>query len=386
MGNKVVDAPYQQEIHQPFQHRSSFRPAVSAKDLAHGFSIHEGILSCLGGSQLTQYIVEELRVGHTAAHPSRSLVLSHTGHDLVKHNVYSTHVLAIEAPKEMSSTATQPGVGIHILNDMKDELCGTVKLAFQPAEEAAIGAKSMIEQGALEGVDAAFGIHIWSDIPAGKICCMDGPRMASADLFKIDIKGKGTHGAAPHQGVDAAVVTAAVINNLQAMTSRQTSPLDPLVVTVGTIETGTRWNVVAENSHMEGTTRCFSQEVWDAIPVLMERTVKNTAAAFGAEATVFLDRFIPPTVNDPDMAQLARESSEKILGEGACVEMPATMGGEDFSFYAQKVPAAIALLGCRNEELGAIWPQHSGNYRVDESVLIKGAMIYAQVAMDYNAK
>ena len=274
----------------------------------------------------------------------------------------------------------------HILNDMKDELCGTVKLAFQPAEEAAIGAKSMIEQGALEGVDAAFGIHIWSDIPAGKICCMDGPRMASADLFKIDIKGKGTHGAAPHQGVDAAVVTAAVINNLQAMTSRQTSPLDPLVVTVGTIETGTRWNVVAENSHMEGTTRCFSQEVWDAIPVLMERTVKNTAAAFGAEATVFFDRFIPPTVNDPDMAQLARESSEKILGEGACVEMPATMGGEDFSFYAQKVPAAIALLGCRNEELGAIWPQHSGNYRVDESVLIKGAMIYAQVALDYNAK
>ena len=167
----------------------------------------------------------------------------------------------------------------HILNDMKDELCGTVKLAFQPAEEAAIGAKSMIEQGALDGVDAAFGIHIWSDIDAGKVCCMDGPRMASADLFKIDIKGKGTHGAAPHQGVDAAVVTAAVINNLQAMTSRQTSPLDPLVVTVGTIETGTRWNVVAENSHMEGTTRCFSQEVWDAIPVLMERTVKNTAAA-----------------------------------------------------------------------------------------------------------
>lgn len=215
---------------------------------------------------------------------------------------------------------------------------------------------------------------------------MPGPRMASADLFKIDIKGKGTHGAAPHQGVDAAVVTASVINNLQAMTSRQTSPLDPLVVTVGTVEVGTRWNVVAENAHLEGTTRCFSQEVWDAIPVLMERTVKNTAAAFGAEATVFFDRFIPPTVNDEAMSKLACDAAEKIMGEGAPVEMPATMGGEDFSYYAQKVPGAIALLGCRNEECGAIWPQHSGNYRVDESALIKGAMLYAQVAMDFNSK
>ena len=204
----------------------------------------------------------------------------------------------------------------HILNDMKEDLCGTVKLAFQPAEESAAGAKSMIEQGALEGVDGAFGIHIWSDVETGHICCMPGPRMASADLFKIDIKGKGTHGAAPHQGVDAAVVTASVINNLQAMTSRQTSPLDPLVVTVGTVEVGTRWNVVAENAHLEGTTRCFSQEVWDAIPVLMERTVKNTAAAFGAEATVFFDRFVPPTVNDEAMSKLACDAAEKIRGEG----------------------------------------------------------------------
>ena len=147
----------------------------------------------------------------------------------------------------------------HILNDMKDDLCGTVKLAFQPAEEAAIGAKAMIADGALKGVDAAFGIHIWSDVPAGHVSCSEGPRMASADLFKIDIKGKGCHGAAPHQGVDAAVVTASVINNLQAMASRQTAPVDPIVVTVGLVEAGTRWNVVAENAHMEGTTRCFSQ-------------------------------------------------------------------------------------------------------------------------------
>ena len=178
----------------------------------------------------------------------------------------------------------------HILNDMKDELCGTVKLAFQPAEEVAMGAKSMIEHGALEGVDAAFGIHIWSDVPAGHISCSDGPRMASTDQFKIDIKGKGCHGAAPHQGIDAVVVATAVINNLQAMVSRQTAPLEPIVVTVGKVEAGTRWNVVAENAHLEGTTRCFSQEVWDAIPEMMEKIVKNTSAAFGAEVSVSFDR------------------------------------------------------------------------------------------------
>ena len=274
----------------------------------------------------------------------------------------------------------------HILNDMKDELCGSVKLAFQPAEEVATGAKSMIENGALDGVDAAFGIHIWSDVPAGHISCSDGPRMASTDQFKIDIKGKGCHGAAPHQGVDAVVVSTAIINNLQTMVSRQTAPLDPIVVTVGKVEAGTRWNVVAENAHMEGTTRCFSQDVWNAIPDMMEKIVKNTAAAFGAEASVSFDRLTPPTINDGAIAGLVRSAADKIMGDGAAIDSPATMGGEDFAFFSQNVPGAIALLGCGNEACGAVWPQHSGNFCVDESVLIKGAMLYTQVAMDFNQK
>lgn len=303
-----------------------------------------------------------------------------TGAEYASQNPGVMHACGHDCHAAMLLTAA------HILNDMKDDLCGSVKLAFQPAEEAASGAKSMIEQGALEGVDGAFGIHIWSDVPAGSISCDAGPRMASADMFKIDIKGKGCHGAAPHQGVDAAVVAAAVINNLQAMASRQTAPLDPIVVTVGTVEVGTRWNVVAENAHLEGTTRCFSQEVWESIPVLMERTVKNTAAAFGAEASVWFNRFIPPTVNETAMTELVKASADKIIGAGAAIDSPATMGGEDFAYYSQKVPAAIALLGCGNEECGDVWPQHSGNFCVDESVLIKGAMLYAQVAMDFNSK
>lgn len=271
----------------------------------------------------------------------------------------------------------------HILNDIKDEICGTIKLGFQPAEETATGAKAMIEDGCLEGLDAAFGMHIWSDVPAGTISCMAGPRMASTDFFKITVKGKGCHGAAPHQGIDAAVVASSIVMNLQTIVSRKTDPLKPLVLTVGKIEAGTRWNVVAENATLEGTTRCFDPDIYEEIPQLMEDVAKSVAAAYGAEASLEMDRLTPPTINDPEMTALACEAAKKVINENCVLETPPTMGGEDFSYYGQKVPASILLLGCRNEELGAVWPQHSGHYCIDESVLITGAMTYAQVAVDY---
>lgn len=205
---------------------------------------------------------------------------------------------------------------VRILDDMKDELCGTVKLAFQPAEEVAMGAKSMIEQGALEGVDACFAIHVWTDVKSGTVSLEAGPRMASADEFHITIKGKGCHGAQPEQGVDAVVVTAAMINNLQAIVSREISPADPAVVTVGSIQAGTRWNVVAENSYMTGTTRCFSNEVWSTFKDRMERIVKSTAETYRAEAELEYLRIVPPTVNDPEVVAVAQKSAKTILGRG----------------------------------------------------------------------
>lgn len=273
-----------------------------------------------------------------------------------------------------------------ILVEMKDELPGTVKFAFQPAEESAEGAKSMIENGAMEGVESAFGIHIWSEIPVTKFSCPAGPRMAAADKFTIDIKGKGCHGAAPHQGVDAAVVAAAVINNIQSIVSRNTAPFDALVATVGTVEVGTRWNVVAENAHLEGTTRCFSKEVWEAIPENFDRIVKSTAEAFGAEAEVIFDRIVPITDNEPEMAELVRNAAYKFMGSDASYEYSQTMVGEDFAYFQKEVPGAMALLGCRNEACDAVWSHHSGHFNVDEDAMINGAMLYAQVAMDFNAK
>lgn len=273
-----------------------------------------------------------------------------------------------------------------ILNDMKDELCGTVKLAFQPAEEVALGAKSMIEQGALEGVDACFAIHVWTDVKAGEVSLETGARMASADEFHITIKGKGCHGAQPEQGVDAAVATAAMINNLQSIISREISPMDPAVITVGTIQTGSRWNVVAEDSYMTGTTRCFSNDVWTRFEERLARVVKSTAEAYRVQAEMEYIRLVPPTVNDEKVVAIAQRAAKAIMGEDCLANVPATTGGEDFAFFMQEVPGAIALLGTGSETCGAVWPNHSGNFCVDEAQLLKGAMLYAQMAMDFNAQ
>lgn len=274
----------------------------------------------------------------------------------------------------------------HILNDMKSELCGTVKLAFQPAEEIAKGAQAMIDKGALDGVDACFAIHVWTDVPSGFVSLEPGPRMASCDKFSIQIIGKGCHGAQPEGGIDAVVATASMIHNLQSIVSREISPMDPAVITVGTIQAGTRWNVIAEESKIEGTTRCFSNDVWEKFPKQMERVVKNTAETFRAKGSLNYERLIPPTVNDSQFTTVAQQSAKKILGESCLTNYAATTAAEDFSVYLQKVPGAIALLGTGSENCGAVWPNHSGNFCVDESQLIKGAMLYAQVAMDFNAK
>lgn len=272
-----------------------------------------------------------------------------------------------------------------ILNDHKDELCGTVKLAFQPAEEVALGAKSMVENGAMEGVDGCFAIHVWSDVESGHISCDAGPRMAAAYQYAINVKGKGGHGAAPHQCVDAAVVTSAIVSDLQTIVSREIDPMDPAVVTVGVINVGERWNVVPEKGRIEGTMRCFSDYLWENLPKMVDRIAENAAKAFRAEVTTEYVRLVPPTNNNPVMADIAKNAAKKIMGEDAPVALPATMGGEDFAFFMEKAPGAVALLGVRNEECGAIWPQHSSHYRVDENALVKGAMLYVQTAMDFNA-
>lgn len=300
-----------------------------------------------------------------------------TGYDFASQDEGVMHACGHDCHISMLLTAA------HILNDMKDELAGTVKLAFQPAEEVALGAKSMIEQGALDGVDGCFGIHVWSDIPAGQVSVKGGPRMASGDQFNIDVIGKGGHGATPHLCVDAAVVTAAILNNIQTIVSREISPIEPAVITVGTMQAGTRWNVIAETGRLEGTARCFSRELRLEIPKMLTRVAEETAKTYRATAKVEYNFCVPPTINDPAMAALVFEAAKKVVAPDPSSDYGQTLGGEDFAFYLEKCPGAIALLGVGNEACNAVYPQHSPHYRVDEDMLLKGAMLYAQTAVDF---
>ena len=274
----------------------------------------------------------------------------------------------------------------HILSDMKDELCGTVKLAFQPAEEAAFGAKAMAEEGAAEGVDGCFGMHIWSELPSGTVACPAGPIMAGAHEFKINITGRGGHGAHPELCIDPIVASAAVIENLQHITSREMSPLQPVVVTVGKIESGTRFNIIPDTAYMEGTMRCFDMGLYESLPGIIEERARAAAEANRTKLDYENIELCPPVVNDEEMSAVATGAVAKIMGSDASIQGDLTMGGEDFAWMMKRVPGAMALLGTRNEEKGCVHPQHSDHYCVDEEVLIKGAMLYAQIALDFNAK
>lgn len=269
-----------------------------------------------------------------------------------------------------------------ILNDMKAELAGTVKLIFQPAEEVATGAKRMIAAGALEGVDSIFGMHVWSDVDSGTVAIEPGPRMASADMFKITLTGKGGHGSAPHQGIDAVVAASALVMNLQSAVSRELSPLEPAVLSVGSLHAGTRFNVIASEAVLEGTTRSFNPDIREQFPVILERIAKETAATYRAEASVEYTYGTPPVINELTCSKIAEEAVKKLKGPQALASLGKIMGGEDFAEYMEKIPGAIAFLGVRNPAVGASFPQHHPQYNVDEAALELGAGLYAQVAVD----
>ena len=273
-----------------------------------------------------------------------------------------------------------------VLNRMKDEINGTVKLFFQPGEEVGKGAAAMVAEGALEGVDGVMGIHISSDMPVGTINADPGPRMASADCFKVTITGKGGHGARPEQCIDAVVVGAATVMNLQSIVSRELSPFDPVVVTTGSIKSGTRFNVIAPTAVLEGTVRYYKPEYKQVIADAIERIAKSTAEAYRATAEMEYSSLVKPTINDDACAELAQESAAKIVGKENVVHTPAGTGGEDFSEFSSIVPGVMTRLGAGNVEKGITYPHHHGKFDVDEDSFVYGVAFYAQYAIDYLKK
>ena len=265
-----------------------------------------------------------------------------------------------------------------MLVSVKDELCGTVKLIFQPAEELASGAKHIVAQGALDGVDAAFGQHIFSGIPAGTVAIGEGALLPAADYFRIDVKGKASHGALPDEGIDATVAASAIVLALQTVSSREYSPLDPVVVTVGTLHSGARFNIVSGEAVLEGTARVFNKEMHERMPEILGRIAENTAAAYRCEAKLDYQFKTEILVNEEKMTAIARGAAAKLVPEDKQLPYKRSMGGEDFAEYTAHVPSAFASLGG-----GGDAPQHSGMFCIDDQAMETGSALYAQVAVDY---
>lgn len=271
----------------------------------------------------------------------------------------------------------------NILSNLKDEIHGSVKLLFQPAEEIGKGSTAMIEGGAMDDVSSVFGIHLWSSIDCGQVSVESGPVMASADLFKINVLGKGGHGSAPHECVDAVVVASSIVMNLQTIVSRKINPLSPLVLSVGILNSGTRFNVIAQDAYLEGTCRYFDLDIRKRLPDMMREVIDNICKSYGASATLDYDFILPPTINDKSCSDLAKVSASKIVGDQNVVSMEKVTGSEDFPFYMEKAPGALAFVGCKNTKKGACYAHHHGNFNIDEDSLEIGTKLYVNYVIDY---
>lgn len=275
---------------------------------------------------------------------------------------------------------------MRILSTMTDQLAGEVRVVFQPSEENDRGAKMMIDAGVCDSVDSAFAMHIWSEVDAGTISCEAGPRMASTDWFRIDVCGSSAHGAMPQHGADALVAAAEMVNALQTIVSRNLSPYEPAVITIGELHAGSARNVIAGSAYLTGTVRTYSEQARKRTHRLMERVVHHTAEALGVTAQLDLTRAHGAVVNDAAASKRCRRAAERVLGPDAVGSYRGTLSGEDFSRFLNRVPGVLAFVGTRNPAIGATYPQHSCFYTVDESVLVNGSMLAAQYAVDFLAE
>jgi amidohydrolase len=267
----------------------------------------------------------------------------------------------------------------------RESLAGAVKLIFQPAEEGPGGAKPMIEAGVLESprVDAAFGIHLLNDHPVGTIALRPGPLMAATDRVVVRVIGRGGHGAAPHQTVDSILVAAHVITALQAIAAREVAPTTPVVVTIGTVHGGFRYNVIAPEVELTGTVRSFDAALRQSLPGRIERIAQGVARGFGGDATVHYEFGYPATVNDPRMTAFVRETAATVVGADHVLAPEPLMGGEDMSYFLEAVPGCFAFVGSANAARNLHHPHHSPLFDFDEAALPIGAQLLVRTAERY---
>lgn len=268
-----------------------------------------------------------------------------------------------------------------ILAKYRDRLEGNIVFIHQFAEELAPGgAKPMIEDGCLNGVDAIFGTHLWTPFPYGTIAYRSGKAMASADKFEIEVIGKGGHGGIPHEAIDATVTASQIVCALQQIVSRNIDPLKSAVISVGSFHSGHAFNVIAEKAKLVGTVRTFDPDVREETIEKMERLVYHQCQSVGAKGRFHYEKGYPAVVNDPQATQFVAQLARNI---GKTFEMEPVMGGEDFAYYLQHVPGTFFFTGAGNSEIGADYPHHHERFDFDERAMVIGAKVLAACAVQY---
>lgn len=270
---------------------------------------------------------------------------------------------------------------VKLLSERKNEFKGNVIFLFQPSEECLPGgAKRMIEEGALEGVDAIFGLHLWVPLPTGAVGVVKGPMMAQPDDFTIIVRGKGGHGSMPHQTVDPILVASQIVVNAQSIVSRNIDPLKPAVVSFGTIGGGTIYNIIPGEVKLTGTVRSFESGIKDIAKKRIEEIAEGTAKAMGASVEFTYEEGYPPLVNDELMANFVLDVAKQTLGKDKVVDIDPVMGGEDFAYFLEKVPGAFLFLGAGD---GMYFPHHHPAFDIDEKVLPQGVLLMTSLALEY---
>jgi amidohydrolase len=270
-----------------------------------------------------------------------------------------------------------------LIAEQKDALCGTVVLCFQPAEEGKGGAHAMVEQGVLDDphVDLVYGLHLLSQAPCGVIKVRPGPVMASSDSIEITVRGRGGHGAAPHETVDPILTAAHFVTQVQSVVSRMIEPVEPAVVTIGAIHGGVIHNVIPDSVRMLGTVRSFSAEVRRQMPERIETILRGCCDAHRAAYDFeYLWRY-PVTSNDAAEAAFVRRLAASVLGEDRSLEATPTMGAEDFSYMLEQRPGCFFFLGTQSDERTAM-PHHNTRFAIDESALETGVRMMVALAME----
>ena len=269
-----------------------------------------------------------------------------------------------------------------VISEKREMFNGSVKFIFQPGEEGYFGAKHMINDGCLNGVDEIYGIHLWNYQPFGEVGVKSGPILAAADKFKIIINGIGGHGAAPQGTVDAIVVGAHLVNAFQTIVSRNTNPIESAVVTVGKFHGGDNFNIISDFAELVGTTRAYKEDIREMIIKKMKDIVSGTEEMFGANIELDYQKGYPPTINNKSAYEKLFLSAQKIVGENR-KEPYLSMGAEDFSYFANEIPGCFFFVGSApldREPLSV--PHHCSHFDIDERALLVGSSIFLQLIED----